>query len=173
MERGYGICLDKSHLLVALARAGGIPARYCLLEQPNRPLRRQSSSESEVNAGFAQLRAHPLVELRLRNGWLSLDPTLGDAEAAGLGLVIPRFGFDPIMQRKVSGNIIARQEELAADRHQRMVRRFFCVMLCKGDKCANQLMNDARKKGRQLLAEIGISTYIRQHRHFYVPLPGQ
>ena len=29
LEAGYGICLDKSCALVALARAGGIPARFC------------------------------------------------------------------------------------------------------------------------------------------------
>lgn len=29
LEAGCGICLDKLNLLVALARAGGIPARYC------------------------------------------------------------------------------------------------------------------------------------------------
>jgi hypothetical protein len=29
LERGYGMCLEKMHVLVALARAGGIPARYC------------------------------------------------------------------------------------------------------------------------------------------------
>jgi len=31
LRRGYGICLDKLHLFVALARAGGLPARYCAL----------------------------------------------------------------------------------------------------------------------------------------------
>jgi len=29
LEKGYGLCLDKTNALVALARAGGIPARYC------------------------------------------------------------------------------------------------------------------------------------------------
>jgi hypothetical protein len=31
LERGFGTCNDKLNLLVALARAGGIPARYCTL----------------------------------------------------------------------------------------------------------------------------------------------
>jgi hypothetical protein len=29
LEIGYGICIDKTNALIALARAGGIPARYC------------------------------------------------------------------------------------------------------------------------------------------------
>ncbi|MGQ0793599.1 MAG: transglutaminase domain-containing protein [Deltaproteobacteria bacterium] len=31
LRRGYGICFDKANVLVALARAGGIPARYCII----------------------------------------------------------------------------------------------------------------------------------------------
>ena len=31
LRRGFGTCQDKLHVLVALARAGGIPARYCTI----------------------------------------------------------------------------------------------------------------------------------------------
>ncbi|HEV8711724.1 MAG TPA: transglutaminase family protein, partial [Candidatus Binatia bacterium] len=32
LEAGCGICVDQANLLVALARAGGIPARYCTVD---------------------------------------------------------------------------------------------------------------------------------------------
>lgn len=32
LKRGYGSCVDKINLLIALARAGGIPARYCVID---------------------------------------------------------------------------------------------------------------------------------------------
>ncbi len=31
LERGFGICVEKLNVLIALARAGGIPARYCTI----------------------------------------------------------------------------------------------------------------------------------------------
>ena len=35
IESGYGFCVDKTNALIALARAGGIPARYCQFSTTN------------------------------------------------------------------------------------------------------------------------------------------
>ena len=190
LERGYGICVDKAHLLVALARAGGMAARYCIVGTRLSAMSEQAGGEAMPNAfrvalGFREARRlrpagdegeihkrpHPRVELRIDGVWLPADPTLGDAEAAGMSLPLPRLGYDPFMLWGSSGTVIERVEELAADHRRWIARRLFCTLACRRGTCANAIMNESRAKGSYVLESEGVEAYLLRMKRFYMPLP--
>jgi transglutaminase-like putative cysteine protease len=57
LQRGAGVCQDFAHLLIALCRARGMPARYI------------------AGWGHAAGRAHAWVEVLTEGDWHALDPT--------------------------------------------------------------------------------------------------
>lgn len=66
IQIGSGVCQDFAHLLLALLRAQGIPARYC--SGYVHRTKRKHDAES-----------HAWVEAWLPSaGWVGLDPTIGD-----------------------------------------------------------------------------------------------
>ena len=78
LETGSGVCQDYSHLMIAIARSWGIPARYVsgYLHLPGR-----SDGQPSVNA------THAWVECRLPGlGWTGFDPT--NQSPAGEGGVV-------------------------------------------------------------------------------------
>jgi hypothetical protein len=193
LQRGFGICIDKVNLLIALARAGDVPARYCFIGSsvlgegavPNPFFAALAFGEDRYRArldrlretrtdadGTIRRRPHPQAELQLDGVWVPADPTLGDDEAAGIGLPLPRLGYDPLMLWGATGNVIGRSEEMPNERQQRLARRFACAGLCSDNTCANQLLEQLREHGRQILAEEGEPRYTRRMNRFYVPLPG-
>lgn len=67
LETGSGVCQDYSHLMIAIARSWGIPARYVsgYLHLP-----KKSGGQPSANA------THAWVECRLPElGWVGFDPT--------------------------------------------------------------------------------------------------
>jgi hypothetical protein len=204
LRSGCGICVDKGNLLAAIARAGGIPTRYIMLESHGigiglqedeqhgmfpfmralgfdanslrkrfRRLSEKGKADPLPSAKPRNPRPHFYVEMLIDGCWFACDPTLGDAEAAGADLPIPKFGYDPFMMwGAASGNVIDRIEELPRDKDRWMVRRFFCTIVCKDGKCANRVMAELRRRGEEVLASEGRDGYCRRMGRFYVPQPG-
>jgi transglutaminase-like putative cysteine protease len=75
LNAGAGVCQDFAHLLIALARSRGLPARYVSgYLAPRKPTDAASSLE-QVIGGQA---SHAWAEVFVPDiGWLGLDPTLG------------------------------------------------------------------------------------------------
>ena len=84
LETGRGVCQDYSHLMIAIARSWGIPARYVsgYLQQA------EGGGQAPVNA------THAWVECRLPGlGWVGFDPT-NQSRAGGGGEVRIAAGRD-------------------------------------------------------------------------------
>ncbi|TFE66991.1 transglutaminase family protein [Methylacidiphilum caldifontis] len=69
LEKKKGVCQDYSHLMIAMLRSAGIPARY--VSGYIEPVPKESSSSLEVEAA-----THAWIEVYLPNGkWVGFDPT--------------------------------------------------------------------------------------------------
>jgi transglutaminase-like putative cysteine protease len=88
LTAGGGVCQDFAHLLLAVARLRGLPARYVSGYLVPRRTAEPGASVEEVIGGQA---SHAWAELYLpRSGWIGLDPTLGTP--AGLQHVRIAYG---------------------------------------------------------------------------------
>ena len=74
LRRGYGLCFEKVLLFIALARAGGLPARYCRL-------RVELTADDDL-APWAQIPARLAEILETKS-----DPRLREVAAAWRGLI--------------------------------------------------------------------------------------
>lgn len=189
LEVGCGTCLDKLNVLVALARAGGIPARFCFVDapfstthmervEPDHAGRSEApGADADRHRGlempWRQRQLHPYAELEIGNFWIPADPTLDDEGAAGLGQPLPRLGYDSLMLQDLAGGMIDRKEEIPAEHPVWIARRFFCRHTCGSlQQCLNLAYEELRTRGGQILKKDGRDEYIRQTRRFYMPLPG-
>lgn len=83
LETGRGVCQDYTHLMLAIARSWGIPARYV-----SGYLHSAQSGEQALNNA-----THAWVECRLPElGWVGFDPT--NQHLAGAGNVCIAIGRD-------------------------------------------------------------------------------
>ena len=72
-----GVCYEYATSMVLLARAAGIPARYC--EGYNMSDRLEKGNMPNTNYGISLQDSHGFPELYLRGyGWLSFEPTITD-----------------------------------------------------------------------------------------------
>lgn len=212
LEIAEGACLDKAHVLMALARAGGLPARFCHVEDRRRI--RDGAEPEPISSGRWLLEAlggdidqhrlhrflsplqwlegkirrmdvaalprdswqgHPYVELRIGDAWIPADPSFGDDEAAGLGLALPRFGFEPLRLWGLVGGAVEHSEEIRWPLRRYVVaRQMFCLVVCRpyeGEfRCLNEALEDARRRGRRRLEEVGVEGYLQQMSRFYQPV---
>jgi transglutaminase-like putative cysteine protease len=75
MASGAGVCQDFTHVLIALLRMRGLPARYVSGYLAPARLGESSGSMEEVIGGMA---SHAWAEVFLPGaGWYGLDPTVG------------------------------------------------------------------------------------------------
>ncbi|MGH7900910.1 MAG: transglutaminase-like domain-containing protein [Thermodesulfobacteriota bacterium] len=205
LQHGYGDCLDKTNLLIALARAGGIPARYCIigsrfiaLGSPEMVGRKVASiydwvidecfgfkaktRERKDLAVLMQLgiefqhflsrHVHSIADLKIGGFWIPADPTFDKYLAAGINFPLQQLGYDPLMLWGLTGDVIARREEMSRKPHQWLRRRLFCAFSCGKNKCLNLHTDELRARGRQVLSEVGESEYMRSKHNYYVPVPG-
>lgn len=171
LRRGCGICVDKAHVLVGLLRAGGVPARYRVLSP-----REQGDPGSQATRMRGLLhqdgRPHPQVEIQLGDFWIACDPTFGDAECAGLGAPLPRLGYDPFLMFESSGRVLDRPESLPPEGKRQQARVRICPYFCRDERCINRFINNARQRGKVVLATNGCAAYMAARRNRYVPLAG-
>ena len=90
LTTGAGVCQDFAHLLIAMARKRGLPARYVSGYLVPRRTAEPGASIEEVIGGQA---SHAWTEIYIPQiGWLGFDPTLG--RPVGLQHVRIAYGRD-------------------------------------------------------------------------------
>ncbi len=90
LTTGAGVCQDFAHLLIAIARKRGLPARYVSGYLVPRRTAEPGASIEEVIGGQA---SHAWTEVYIPQfGWLGQDPTLG--RPVGLQHVRIAYGKD-------------------------------------------------------------------------------
>lgn len=91
LETGRGVCQDYAHVMIAIARSWGVPARYVsgyvhvtgesrehapISSQTQTALQSPNSSQSQTSLQTPQSATHAWVECRLPGlGWVGFDPT--------------------------------------------------------------------------------------------------
>lgn len=104
LEKGCGLCLDKTNVLVALARAGGIPARYCKIGN-------LSSVESDTLPHPIQVFIHHFQrwsessDWRLRNIGRGITRRLKQQSEIGFRNA-PLFGMHLVTELKIGSSWI-------------------------------------------------------------------
>ncbi|RLF64886.1 MAG: hypothetical protein DRN33_00895 [Thermoplasmata archaeon] len=157
-----GVCLDQMSLLISLARAGGIKARFRLyaftasqeldelLLQDNPILR-----ETYEMLGFLDS-LHGCAELLIDGEWIQLDPTFSDELEAGMGLPLTQFGEEPSWRTRIP------ERDIVFEGFPLMVRSLLIGMafLLRDtvDK-VNKKLDDIREEGRKILDEVGREAY--------------
>jgi hypothetical protein len=163
-----GVCLDQLSLLAAIARAGGIPARYRLyglsptqefydiLVAPNAILR-----ETFQALGFLDA-MHGEAELYINGKWIHGDPTFSDELSVGLGVALSELGEEPGWRVRVDKSIDIRFEGFPIA-FRNFMSPLFIILRDLVDNVNNSL-DDLRERGKRIIEEIGIEEYNRRTR---------
>jgi len=189
LKRGYGVCFEKMNLLIALARAGGIPARYVMENVISRQweggfeylLIAQSPQDDEGLRDFMEENFHRnhdelslYVELLIDGFWVPAFPLWEDERMAGHDLPIFRLGDHPQIATKASNFVTTEEtmESLTSFPLRRDSRRRFSMILGRGLlDYVNERMENMRRIGRRKLDKIGEDKYIESKKKFYFPVP--
>jgi transglutaminase-like putative cysteine protease len=71
-----GVCQDYAHVMIAILRSGGIPARYVCGYIETDSQRRAAAKKNAPKRLIGAAESHAWVDLKLPNGdWYALDPT--------------------------------------------------------------------------------------------------
>jgi hypothetical protein len=158
-----GVCLDQLSLLAAIARAGGIPARYRLyglsptqelydvLVAPDPILR-----ETFQSLGFLDA-LHGEAELLIKGRWVNADPTFSDKLSVGLGVSLSELGKEPGWRVRVEKSMDIRFEGFPLFFRQFMTPLFVALRHLVDD--VNASLDDLRVKGEKILGEITLDEY--------------
>lgn len=158
-----GVCLDQLSLLAAIARAGGIPARYRLYGlSPTQELYDVMVAPDPIiretfqSLGFLDA-MHGEAELKVNGKWINGDPTFSDELSVGMGVKTSILGSEPGWRVRV-----ARSMDIRFEGFPILFRNFmtplFIVLRNTVDN-VNDSMDQLREKGRKILEEISIEEY--------------
>ncbi len=162
MKTKGGVCLDQMSLLIALARAGGIKARFRLyaftasqelddlLLQDNPILR-----ETYEMLGFLDS-LHGCTELYVDGKWIQLDPTFSDELEAGMGLPVTEFGEEPTWRTRIP------ERDIVFEGFPVLMRSLLIGMsLLLRDTVdgINKKLDGIREEGKKILDEMGKEAY--------------
>ena len=90
LRKGWGMCCGKTNLLVAMARASNIPARYKVfrIRAESKLLGRVAQQDSALGMQMGDIpleQDHPECEAYLGSAWNNYDPSRDSALEGGLG----------------------------------------------------------------------------------------
>ncbi|MCD6448272.1 MAG: transglutaminase family protein [Thermoplasmata archaeon] len=160
-----GVCLDQMSLLIALARAGGIKARYRLYafepadEMADVMLRNDPVLyETYQMLGFLDS-LHGCAELYIDGEWIQLDPTFSDVLEAGMGLPIAEFGEEPAWRVRIPERDIIFEGFPATFKE---ILSALAFALRHTVDAVNAKLDEVRNKGEQILREMGKEEYNRR-----------
>jgi transglutaminase-like putative cysteine protease len=157
-----GVCLDQMSLMIALARAGGIKARFRLYAFTasqemetvflmDNPILR----ETYEMLGFLDS-LHGCAELYLDGTWLQLDPTFSDYLEAGMGLPVTAYGEEPTWRTRIPERDIV-FEGFPVGVRSLLVGMAF--LLRDTVDHVNVKMDELREDGREILGDMGREAY--------------
>ncbi len=160
-----GVCLDQMSLLIALARAGGIKARYRLYAfEPTDEMADVMLRDDPVLMETYQMLGfldslHGCAELYIDGEWIQLDPTFSDALEAGMGLPIAEFGEEPAWRVRIP------ERDIIFEGFPVMFKSILtglALALRNTVDGVNAKLDEVRAKGMQILQEIGKEEYNRR-----------
>jgi transglutaminase-like putative cysteine protease len=100
LKLGEGMCLDKTHLFIALCRAGGIPARFRMSQEAfSQNIYEQLTQQDPImrdwynSTGYFMM--HAMAEAYINGDWVPADFSMDYRYEAGLGLPLSRLGDEP------------------------------------------------------------------------------
>jgi len=167
MKSRGGVCLDQMSLLIALARAAGIRARYRLYAfEPVDELVDTMLRDNPVLMETYQMLGfldslHGCAELYINGKWIQLDPTFSDYLEAGMGLPVSNFNEPPAWGVRIPERDIV-LEGLPVGLNFSLVT--LALVLRDIVDEVNAKLDGLREKGRKILEEIGVEEYNRRMR---------
>jgi len=168
-----GVCLDQLSLLAAIARAGGIPARYRLYGLTfTEPLYDIFVAPNPiVNETFEMLgfieSLHGEAELYVNGEWIAGDPTFSPELSAGLGLPITYLGEEPGWRVRIKGKGDIRFEGFPALFRHIMIPTLMIVLKTIDE--LNVQIDEIREKGKKILEKIPIEEYNKKKKKTFKP----
>jgi|WetSurMetagenome_2_1015567.scaffolds.fasta_scaffold145204_2 transglutaminase-like putative cysteine protease len=100
LKLGEGMCLDKTHLFIALCRSAGIPARFRMSQEAfSQNIYEQLTLQDPImrdwynSTGYFML--HAMAEAYINGEWVPADFSMDYRYEAGLGLPLSRLGDEP------------------------------------------------------------------------------
>lgn len=180
LKKGYGICLNKIIVFIALMRVAEIPARFVGYKQ-------------EMGGGFLDMMldevtgetgkdvvqylheskpafAHGCAEAFLDGEWIPADLTWTDEEEAGYGMPITQFGESPFGKwYNIVPDTVTRDESISVPIGFMMA---LGMLFVRGlyDRL-NGRFDRIREMGRKSLEDMGREAYLGSKKKFYVPPP--
>ena len=168
-----GVCLDQLSMLAAIARAGGIPARYRLyglaptqelydlMVAPDPILR-----ETFETLGFLDA-MHGEAELKVNGKWIHGDPTFSDELSVGMGIPIAELGGEPGWRVRVEESADIRFEGFPILFNQLMIP--LILILRKTVDKVNESLDEMREKGREILENTSVEKYNKEKKKTFKP----
>jgi hypothetical protein len=182
LNKGYGLCMSKMSVFVALARLAGIPARFLTyMQEMGGGFMDIMAREMMGNVGeelLQELResneltfTHGCVEVFLDEEWIPADLTWTEEEETGMEMPISQFGESPFgkwYNVLPDSTTISETLPIASVRFQIAIS----IFLLRGlyDRL-NENFIQLRKTGRKMLDEMGKEDYMESKKKFYVPPP--
>lgn len=170
-----GVCLEQLALLAAIARAGGVPARYRLYALAptqelydvmlrDNPILRQTYEM----LGFLDS-LHGQTELLVNRKWMAIDPTFSDELEAGMRLPVTEFGEEPTWRVRILTS------DIRFEGFPILFRHFFipvAVVLRKAVDTINAKLDELREQGKEILEETGKEEYNKKvKKSFKITVP--
>lgn len=159
-----GVCLDQQSLAIALARAGGVPARYSLtglvFAPPVREALTVDPAFKETYDALGVWEQHGAAEFLIDGEWIATDFTFSDALVAGMGLSMPQFGNADVGIGVAAPEFITHFEGFPFG-YKMVMRLAIAIMRGTADRI-NSNIEEITENGRKLLEEIGEEKYNEQ-----------
>ncbi|OYT60336.1 hypothetical protein B6U81_04890 [Thermoplasmatales archaeon ex4484_30] len=170
-----GVCLEQLALLAAIARAGGIPARYRLYAlAPTQPMYDVMVKDNPIlkqtyeMLGFLDA-IHGEAELLVNGKWIALDPTFSDELEAGMGLPVTDFGEEPMWRVRIP------ESDIRFEGFPILFRHFLipvAAILRKAVDSINAKLDELREQGREILEDVGREEYNKKvKKSFKITVP--
>jgi len=164
LRRGTGTCVHQLSLFAALCRAGGLKARYKLYSLALvEPLYENMIEVSPIMKSWydalGSFMLHGTAEVYIDGEWVVADPTFTPEYEAAMGLPLAKLGDDPmgIWNYPLEGTVMLLE---GLPYGVGVAWNFLVNFLAKGERIKiDRSMNEARKKGREILDEMGEEEY--------------
>ena len=166
LRRGTGTCVHQLSLFAALCRAGGLKARYrlyslALVEPLYHNMVEASPIMKDWYDALGAFMLHGTAEVFVNGRWVTADPTFTPEYEAAMGIPLAKLGDDPlgIWNYPVEGTTMVLE---GLPYGVGIAWNFLVNFLAKGERIKiDRALEEARKRGREILEEMGKEEYDR------------
>lgn len=172
LRRGSGTCIHQLSLMIALLRAGGVPARYRLYSLAVvKSLYENEVAASEVVKewydAMGAFMLHGTGEVYIDGEWITADPTFTPEYEAAMGIPLAKLGEDPtgIWNLPVKGTEMVLE---GLPYGVGVAWNLLTNWIARGERLKVDIsMEKARERGRKILQEMGEEAYDEMVRKKY------